>query len=49
MTPPCYLTPYEIDALVQDVFAEHGPEAERLCEWRKSLEEPWRSLARVLP
>lgn len=39
----------EIDALVQGVFAEHGPENERLCEWRKCLEEPWCSLARVLP
>jgi hypothetical protein len=33
---------------VQAVFASHGPEAERACDWRRCQEEPWRSLAEVL-
>jgi hypothetical protein len=33
---------------VQRIFARFGPERERLCDWRKCLEEPWASLAEAL-
>lgn len=32
---------------IQAVFAEFGPEDERMCDWWRTMEEPWASLARV--
>lgn len=37
-----------IDDQVQDVFDRLGPERDRHTDWRKSTEEPWYSLAKVL-
>lgn len=35
-------------AALQRVFKEHGPERERLTDWWRCQEEPWRSIATAL-
>lgn len=37
-----------LDRVMQDVFQKHGPERDRLTDWRKCQVEPWWSLAAVL-
>lgn len=37
-----------IDDQVQDVFDRVGPVSDRCTDWRKSMVEPWHSLAAAL-
>lgn len=37
-----------IRTAVQEAFRQHGPEHERMCDWWRCTEEPWKSLTDAL-
>lgn len=37
----------DFERAIAAAFREHGPADERLCDWRKCMEEPWRSIAKA--
>lgn len=39
----------DLEDVIQRAFRHYGPSSEQCCPWRRTLEEPWRSIAELMP